>query len=818
MPRQKKGLTKEEKLAKDRERKREKYLEIKNNPELYAIQKEKERKRYLVRKTTKKICSIKEMTPRNQREQRKRWRRNSRKYLKKKEDQKKLVGILINNTPSDSETDLQIQNHNSNEPELDPLELIHEKIGSLRNKSEVRRRQHVKVSSIIRKMRYKHQKIVKTLQNQIEKLKKEKKMLKRKFSFEIKQKVTVQDSIEKKVNNIITDVRSERVEEVKQNLSFNEILMQDITEGYKTLKKKEKRDFANTVMKNKDRLKKFKVLNKIPFRLRKEIIQEKQNIIMKRIHDFFEEDSNSRVAAGKKECIKRKGIIKQKRYLTISLKNLHEKFVKEQCLVSYSTFCKYRPFWVVLPNNDRDTCMCKLHCNVDLLLKALKREKITTEASGLEMIKSICCDSKDKCLKRTCEVCRNKVLNFMEFHNDRTVSYYQWLQQKQKYTDRTGKENTKTVWTKKKINDYPRNIHNVQIEIVDEDEVAKERFPKNIPTFKGTMKVHQVVWSFSQPYIIALRALSCFACNDNFAPCSHGKHLGNSYFNALSNETAISNQLIDGRQEDNLLSDGLHIDSPTLACNIDDTNLQIDSPTLVHNMEELNTDIIPDSPMLVDNVTPKVKILSDIRINWQNLSFYIKPSQTFNPFDQSDFKKFIQERAEEASTFDVDCYASAHKCESSNKENYFGHPYDELIKNSDTVAVNNHKISLNKESTIMEIDEPQKEFITKNSHKYNLMDSDGKYNIDDWVIVEYKIKTKSIYFIGKIIAKIDNSEYKLHFLKKTQGAQSGIKFVWPINIDEDTIPEFQIVQQLEAPQENRRGQLFFKKLPSLNFK
>ncbi|KAL4719100.1 hypothetical protein ACJJTC_004009, partial [Scirpophaga incertulas] len=228
---------------------------------------------------------------------------------------------------------------------------------------------------------------------------------------------------------------------------------------------------------------------------------------------------------------------------------------------------------------------------------------------------------------------------------------------------------------------------------------------------------------------------------------SHGKHLGNSYFNALSNETAISNQLIDGPQEDNLLSDGLHIDSPTLACNIDDTNLQIDSPTLAHNMEKLNTDIIPDSPMLVDNVTPKVKILSDIRINWQNLSFYIKPSQTFNPFDQSDFKKFIQERVEEASTFDVDYIASAHKCESSNKENYFGHPYDELIKNSDTVAVNNHKISLNKESTIMEIDEPQKEFITKNSHKYNLMDSDEKYNIDDWVIVEYKIKTKSIYFI-----------------------------------------------------------------------
>lgn len=45
-----KKITKEEKLAKDRVRKRNKYQEIKNDPELYRIYQEKERERYLKKK------------------------------------------------------------------------------------------------------------------------------------------------------------------------------------------------------------------------------------------------------------------------------------------------------------------------------------------------------------------------------------------------------------------------------------------------------------------------------------------------------------------------------------------------------------------------------------------------------------------------------------------------------------------------------------------------------------------------------------------------------------------------------------------------
>lgn len=446
MPRQKKGLTKEEKLAKDRLRKKSQYAEIKNNPELYAIQKEKERKRYLLRKEKKKICSIKDMTPRAQREQRKRWRKNARNYLNKKNEQKRIENILINNSPPESEEDMQ-----GNEVNMqDPLESPSTDNGKVRTC-------RLAVSSLLRKMRYRHQKVVKELKEEIIKLKKEKKQLSRKM--QVKKKVNLEDTIEKKVNQLVTDIKIEKVEEVKKKLLFSETLTRDMTQGYKSLKKKEKRVFAETLIKSKEKLKRYKILNKIPFRLRDHKLQRKPNVLEKKIQLFFEEDTNSRVAAGKKEYVKRDGIKKQKRYITDNLKNLHESFLKEQCQVSYSTFCKYRPYWVVSPDNNRDTCLCKLHSNIDLLLKALKKANIIKEGSGYDMIKSICCDSYNNiCLERTCQRCKNKELNFLEFRNDEKVTYFEWVIEKQKYIDKNGKSNLKTISTKKKFDDYPLKI------------------------------------------------------------------------------------------------------------------------------------------------------------------------------------------------------------------------------------------------------------------------------------------------------------------------------------------------------------------------
>ncbi|XP_061704450.1 protein tramtrack, beta isoform isoform X9 [Cydia pomonella] len=98
----KKRLTKEEILAKDRERKRLKYAEVKKNPVLYGLLQEKEKQRYLLKKKKKKVVSIKEMSERAKREQRRRWRRNSLNYLKKLKEKNKLNQNHMESSASDS--------------------------------------------------------------------------------------------------------------------------------------------------------------------------------------------------------------------------------------------------------------------------------------------------------------------------------------------------------------------------------------------------------------------------------------------------------------------------------------------------------------------------------------------------------------------------------------------------------------------------------------------------------------------------------------------------------------------------------------------
>lgn len=102
MPKKKEKKTREEKLIQARLHKRKIYQEIKNDPEKYQIQKEKERLRYLKRKEEKKIKSVADMTPREQRLQRKRWKLNSKRCLENKKKNKKISEVLIDSSASTS--------------------------------------------------------------------------------------------------------------------------------------------------------------------------------------------------------------------------------------------------------------------------------------------------------------------------------------------------------------------------------------------------------------------------------------------------------------------------------------------------------------------------------------------------------------------------------------------------------------------------------------------------------------------------------------------------------------------------------------------
>lgn len=310
-------------------------------------------------------------------------------------------------------------------------------------------------------------KVIKKLRDEIDKLKKEKDMLRKramKLHLQQKQKEkTLEDTLEKKVDNLVRNIQESKVQEVKRKLLFDETLSLELHKKYKTLKKTEKRSFVHEmILNNGTKLKKYQIKGRVPFTVRKTISNVRENTaneVKLQIMAFFEEDVNSSVAPGKKEYIKRGAMRKQKRYITDNLKNLHNKYCKEQGNVSYATFCKYRPYWTVFPDGRRETCLCKLHCNANLLLQSLKRAKIITQGTVAEMLAYLCCDSRnDNCLKRICANCKYKTLNYKEFDNTINVKYKKWIVEKKTYLGKNSKQQVAITTTKKTFEDKPRDL------------------------------------------------------------------------------------------------------------------------------------------------------------------------------------------------------------------------------------------------------------------------------------------------------------------------------------------------------------------------
>lgn len=154
--------------------------------------------------------------------------------------------------------------------------------------------------------------------------------------------------------------------------------------------------------------------------------------LKKEVECFLEDDESSRLTAGKKETITRNKQKKQIRLLNDTMQNLHKKFkLNINRKISYSLFCKYRPFWVLIPNEKtRNTCLCIIHTNVSNLVKTMKNSKMINSSTPLELVKTICCNENNKlkelCLERKCQNCIGKDLIFNQYNEEDKVLYEKW--------------------------------------------------------------------------------------------------------------------------------------------------------------------------------------------------------------------------------------------------------------------------------------------------------------------------------------------------------------------------------------------------------
>ncbi|KAL2077550.1 hypothetical protein ACEWY4_027054 [Coilia grayii] len=211
--------------------------------------------------------------------------------------------------------------------------------------------------------------------------------------------------------------------EVRRSLLLHHALMANIKDTFTTTKKKAHRRVMSQTVTGKI-LKKYGLQKEISKTLhlsikRKKSIEEGKMKyrslcykLQQDIVSFLTRDESSRLTAGKAQTITRGKKKKQKRFLNHTLKNLHRKFLTEypQSTLSYSLFCRLRPFWVVHPTvADRETCLCKVHENFSFLAEKLHSLKIIKSVDLEDMLTSVSCSTNSKdCMYNVCPHCKGQ--------------------------------------------------------------------------------------------------------------------------------------------------------------------------------------------------------------------------------------------------------------------------------------------------------------------------------------------------------------------------------------------------------------------------
>lgn len=256
------------------------------------------------------------------------------------------------------------------------------------------------------------------LQNQLALQKKKTEMYRKRWTRSIEKKVdtSIPDTPRTKTRKFLRECSKKYV---RKTFVFHNAMLSQMKENYRKTNKKNKRTLASLL--SGSILKKYNAktmaFNVCGIDVRNKL-KMKNNLstrICKPVRAFYQRDDVSRIIAGVRKTITFKKTKKQRRILNDTLANLHIKFLAETNIkISYSTFCRLRPFWVVFPNeSDRNTCLCKMCENTQFMCNALTKS-IAIENNDIgKIIESLICDQKRKgCMFGDCRKCNTNRLEY----------------------------------------------------------------------------------------------------------------------------------------------------------------------------------------------------------------------------------------------------------------------------------------------------------------------------------------------------------------------------------------------------------------------
>ena len=431
------------------------------DPERKKIAAEKERERWHRRKELGKVKLIGQMTEREQRYQRRKWRENYRNYKLKN----KVTATVVSFT-----------NDNASDVALSPV-----------NKTSIASRQKQLGRKIMKRNRSASYRTINKLKKQLTS-EKQKVTNYRKQLWRLR--VKLEDSERKRKASKIEDkdevlhtprkraklfVNQSSRTAIEKELVFHFYICDQLREKYAVSRKNRKNmQILSKIFGSTSRMKKYRTITKArkEFGTSRKILRSNNQRKLsqfiyerkmycaavkdgtrRKVKAFFEQDNVSRATSGKKETVTRQKKKRQKRYLLQPLKVLHKQFITEyqkDKKMSISTFRRLKPFWIVKPRiQDRETCLCKLHENTRLMHSVLKHNGFLEEQSILDVVKSTVCDENSKdCCYRECPKCKDKCVVFLPENNKPlNLSWWEWKTVTENYK---GKEIKKAV--KKKNN------------------------------------------------------------------------------------------------------------------------------------------------------------------------------------------------------------------------------------------------------------------------------------------------------------------------------------------------------------------------------
>lgn len=440
-----KKLSREEQLKKKRDTEKKRQEKIKCNPELLLAEKIKRKQKYENRKKKGQLKPIAEKTHREKRQQRKSWRDTQRRHRERKKKAEEESRFLSNNSPpsSDSENIIgelpareltncltrsktqQLTNDDSPSSSLTVASTSCAKVDGRTNSGKRKRRKELqKLKKKLREGEKKAARYRKRYQRLLAKIKCDKKNA----------------TPRSKVNGFLKGRKVDK--DVKRKLVFGEVLVSQLTHNYNQIKSHKTKDNVKRVIAGRI-VKKYRCMTNVFkfLRNRRKNIEEKKirikstEMAKQAVIDFLTQDENSTQCPGKKDVITRCKEKKQKRYLNSSLKELYAKFknLDLNTRLSYTTFCRFKPFWIVARNvNSRDTCLCLTHSNMEMLTEKLHISDVVNTKKPDEIMEMLCCEkNSEKCLLRKCDKCKDQVIIYKEFNSADSIVYHKWVTTKE---------------------------------------------------------------------------------------------------------------------------------------------------------------------------------------------------------------------------------------------------------------------------------------------------------------------------------------------------------------------------------------------------